>query len=420
MQIYRISNIILKSLCFAYFCTFHAAAFGVLAGGRPNAVSGGSNAFAGVVNPANAVWIKDRIDVGIFWQHQESSLNNHNNNPRFLNGKTDLTYKVKNIFTPDIAVHKQFKLTLCSNVYESSFSLAAYTTPSLVKLQTKRPIPVVGTTPLKIYDKTQVLSAIFSLKLGTNHSIGFSIDYLYFSHLRNGFQHSDNPLRSVSPGHVTNNGTDHSSGIGLNIGWRWNITKSLEFGAAWIKKSYCGQYRKYRGYEPHHGENYFPQTFGIGFTYKLNPKIAGRFEVLWSNLGNLPNANNNVLSDGSLNTNKRGSKKSPGPGLQDAIYINLGLGYNFNPMFSVGAGYSHRIKFRRSSNFLSHTYVRQTIFDLVSIGANIRYQKHDIFLTSSYGFKNKVSGYLPEVVGGGKFSSEKQTFSLSVSWGYLY
>lgn len=44
-----------------------STAFGVVAGGRPNAVSGGHNAFAGVVNPANAVWIEDRFDIGVFW-----------------------------------------------------------------------------------------------------------------------------------------------------------------------------------------------------------------------------------------------------------------------------------------------------------------------------------------------------------------
>jgi long-chain fatty acid transport protein len=420
MLIYQVLKSNLKLLLIAYFFAFNAAAYGVLAGGRPNTVSGGQNAFAGVVNPANAVWVKDRIDIGVFWLHQESSLKNHDSNPIFLKGKTDLTYRVKNIFTPDIAVHKQFKLKVCSRDYEGSFSLATYTTPSVVKVQTKRPIPVAGSTPIKVYDKIQAISAIFSLKLSTNHSIGFAVDYLYFSHLRNGFQNSDNPLRSVSPGNVTNRGTDHSSGIGFSLGWRWNITKSLEFGAAWVKKSYCGQYRKYRGYEPHHAKNYFPQTLGAGFTYKLNQKLAGRVEVLWSNLGNLPNANNNVLSDGSLNRNKRGSRKSPGPGLQDAIYINLGLGYNLNPMLSFGAGYSHRIRFKKSSNFLSHSYTRQVIYDILSIGANIRYQKHDVFLTGSYSFKNRVSGYMPKEVGGGKFSSEKQNVSLSVSWGYLY
>ena len=45
--------------------------YGMLAGGRPNAISGGHNAFAGVVNPANAVWIKDRFDMGLFLVHQK-------------------------------------------------------------------------------------------------------------------------------------------------------------------------------------------------------------------------------------------------------------------------------------------------------------------------------------------------------------
>lgn len=395
-------------------------AYGTLAGGRPNSFSGGLNAFAGVVNPANAVWIEDRLDVGAFWVHQKSSLDNHNDNPIFPPGKTDLTYKTKNLFSADVAIHKQFISKICSKSYEYSFSFAFYTTPTRLKLRTKKAIPIAGSTPVTLYDDVEALSLIFSYKLNAFHSIGISVDYLYFSHLRKGFQNSDNPARSVSPGHVTNNGTDHSNGIGLTIGWRWKITKSLEFGIAWIKKSYCGQYRKYRGYEPHHAKNYIPQTIGAGFTYLFNSKISSRLELLWLNLGNLPNSNNNVLSDGSLNLNKRGSNKSPGPGLRDATFINAGIGYKLNSIISFGIGYSHRIKLHRSSNFISHTYTLQTIYNILNLGTNIRYKKHDLFLIISYGFKNHVTGYMPVELGGGKFSGEKRTASFSFSWGYMF
>jgi len=394
-----------------------STAYGMVAGGRPNAISGGHNAFAGVVNPANAVWIKDRFDIGFFLVHQKSSLNNRNNNPFFPPGKINLTYKARYLFTADAAIHKRGKI----KGHECSISLATYTTPGYIKLRTKKPIPLIGKTALFLKDKTQVISAVFSLKLSENHSIGFSLDYFYLSHRRDGFQNSDNPLRSVSPGNVTNNGLDHSNGLGLGLGWRWNINKSLTFGLAFVKKSYVGQYRKYRGYEPHHAKNYIPETIGGGFTYMFNQKIAGRLEVLWTNFGNLPNANNTILSNGKLNVNKRGSNKSPGSGLQDATFINLGLGYKVNTMLSLGLGLSHRIKLSRKSPFIiSHSYIRQTIYDLVTFGVNYNYHNHDFFLTFSHGIENHQSGYMPEQIGGGKFSSKKNFDSLSIAWGYLY
>lgn len=405
------------------FMLFAPAAntYGTLAGGRPNAVSGGQNAFAGVINPANAVWIPDRADVGAFWLCQKSSLNNQDHNPNFHSGKTSTTYKANNLYTFDAAVHKKIVRQIGCKKYEGSLSLAIYTTPSYAKIRTKHPIPIVGTTPIAFKSKVNVVSAIFSLKLAENHSVGFSIDYLYLSYLRRGFQNSDNALRSVSPGHVTNNGTDHANGVGMSLGWRWNITKNLSFGAAWIRKNHCGQFRKYRGYEPHHAKNYTPQTVGAGVTYLFMPHFAGRLEVLWTNLGNLPNANNNVLPDGTLNRNKRGSNQSPGPGLQDATYINAGLGYKFSDMFSCGVGYSHRIKLpRKSSNILSHTYTFQTIYNVVSIGADYKFNKNEIFLGLSYGFRNKVSGHMPTEAGGGRFTAERTIASLSFSWGYLY
>lgn len=397
-----------------------ATVYGVLAGGRPNAFSGGLNALAGVVNPANAVWIPDRIDVGAFWVYQKSSLTNHDNNPLFPPGKTDLTHRSRNLFTVDAAIHKQIKLKIGSRDVESSFSLAVYSLPSDVKLRTKKAIPITGTSPIVLRDKTDAISAVFSVKLNTRHSIGITIDYFYLTHRRDGFQNSDNPQRSVSPGHVTNKGTDHSSGMGFSLGWRWKITEKLDFGAAWSRKNDCGQFRRYRGYEPHHAKNYTPQLVGAGLTYRFTTKLAGRLEAIWVNLGNLPAANNNVLSDGSLNLHKRGSNKSPGPGLNDATYVNIGIGYQLSSMLAVGLGFSHRIKLWKSSNFISHTYTLQTIYDIISVAADFRYQKHDFFLSFSYGFRNKVSGFMPIELGGGRFSGEKQIASLSFSWGYLY
>lgn len=395
----------------------HISVYGMLAGGRPNAISGGQNAFAGVVNPANAVWIEDRFDIGGFLVHQRSTLDNKNDNPLFPPGKINQTYKTVFLFTPDAAFHKKGKV----KGYDCSFSLAAYTTPGYVKLRTKEPIPASGTTPLLVENRTQVLSSIFSWKLNEAHSIGFSLDFFYLSHRRNGFQRADTPLRSVSPGNVTNNGMDHSTGLGLSLGWRWNITKKLAFGFAFVKKSYVGQYRRYRGYEPHHGRNYIPATAGAGFTYRFTEKLAGRLEVLWTGFGSLPNSNNSVFPDGMLNLNKRGSNKSPGTGLQDATLINAGIGYKVNSILSLGAGFSHRIKLPRKSPYIiSRGYTRQTTYDLLSFGANFNYCNNDFFFTFTHGFENREKGRLPSQLGGGRFSSNKCYDTCSIAWGYLY
>ena len=411
----------IRYLLIMILLAFSKHAEATLAGGRPNAFSQGQNAFAGVINPANAVWIPDRLDIGAFWVNQKGSLNNHDNNPSLPPGKIDMTYRARNILTADMAIHKRFDGLRCLPDSQFSFSLASYTTPGVVKVRTKVPFPISGTTPIKVHNKTEVLSAVFSLKLNKTISVGISVDYLRFSHLRNGYQNADNFLRSVSPGHVTNRGTDHSNDVGLTVGFRWNITEKLHFGTAWSRKSYAGQYRKYRGFEPHHAHNYTPQLFGAGFNYIFTDRIAGRLEVLWTNLGNLPSANNNFLPNGSPNLNKRGSNKSPGPGQQDATYINMGMGCKINKMLSVGAGLSHRIKLRsKNKNIASHTYRLQTIYDILSVGANFNCGKHDIFMSFAYGFRNSVSGYLPEASGGGKLSGHKQNVSLSFSWGYLY
>lgn len=399
-------------ICLLLF-TSQADAF--LAGGRPNSFSGGLNAFAGIANPANAAWIPDRWDIGFYWINQRSSFHNYDNNPGFPPGTTDTTYHRKNIFTYDAAITKQIK-----KPFEGSMGLAFYYAPNPTDIRTKEPIPLFGTTPWQVRKRTKVLSAIFSVKLGKNHSVGISVDYFFLSYDRQGNQNAATPERSVSPENVTNRGTDHSGGPGLSLGWHWNITPKLEFGAAWIKKSYVGQFRKYRGYEPHHAKNYIPQSIGGGFGYKFTAKLKGRLEALWTNYGNLPGANNAVLADGEPNTNKRGSDQSPGPGLQDATLINMGLGYLFTPQLAMGVGYSHRIKPARPRDALSHSYRFQTIFDLITFGTYYKYKKNDFLLTLTRGFKNKPSGELPAEIGGGRFAAEKDYFTAFFSWGYLF
>lgn len=171
----------------------------------------------------------------------------------------------------------------------------------------------------------------------------------------------------------------------------------------------------------HHAQNYIPATLGGGFTYKFTEKLAGRLEVLWTGFGSLPNANNSVLPNGQLNTYKRGSDKSPGNGLQNATLINLGLGYKVNDNLSLGSGLSHRIKLPRKSPYIiSHSYRRQIFYDLLTFGVNYNIHHNDFFLTLSHGFDNRQSGYMPQQIGGGKFSSLKKYNALSLAWGYLY
>lgn len=407
----------MSKILFILLALYYSSAYGVLAGGRPNAISGGQNAFAGVVNPANAVWIEDRVDVGCFLVWQNASFNNVGRSPLFPPGKTNLAYKEKTLFTADLAAHKRFQI----NCNDCSFSLAGYTTPSYAVVRTKKPIPAAGTTPVFVLNKVQVVSGIFSFKLNPDHSVGASLDYFYLSHNRRGFQRSDNPIRSVAPGHVTNNGMDHSGGWGFSIGWRWKMTDSLFFGASLVKKSYVGQFRKYRGYEPHFAHNFIPLTAGAGFTYLFSQKLAGRLEVLWTNLGNVPNSNNSFLPNGMPNLFRRGSRKSPGAGLQDSTFINGGIGYHIDKNWAVGAGFSHRIKLRhKKSNVLSHSYHLQTIYNLLALGVNFNYEKNDFFFTFAHGFKNRVSGHLPEILGSTKLISIRATNSLSAAWGYLY
>jgi hypothetical protein len=57
---------------------------------------------------------------------------------------------------------------------------------------------------------------------------------------------------------------------------------------------------------------------------------------------------------------------------------------------------------------------------MLTLGSNYKTEKQEFFLAVSRGFRNKVSGRMPEPLGGGRFVAERETVSVSFSWGYFY
>jgi hypothetical protein len=64
--------------------------------------------------------------------------------------------------------------------------------------------------------------------------------------------------------------------------------------------------------------------------------------------------------------------------------------------------------------------MRQTTYDLITLGGNYNYRHHDFFVTLTHCFENCQAGYMPKQLGGNKFKSNKCYNALSIAWGYLY
>jgi len=97
---------------------------------------------------------------------------------------------------------------------------------------------------------------------GVSWGVTVSLDYQQFE--AEGLQMFDNAAVSSSPGNVTNNGTDTSTGIGLKVGLRGDLANGGTWGASYRLKSDMSEFDDYAGLMANQGELDIAPTLTLG------------------------------------------------------------------------------------------------------------------------------------------------------------
>lgn len=201
-----------------------------------------------------------------------------------------------------------------------------------------------------------LLTPTIAFRINEHHAVGFSPVMALQTFRAYGlglFQ-----AFSSKPDKVTNNGNDQAFGLGGRIGYQATYGR-FSFGAAATSKVYMEEFNDYAGLFAEQGDFDIPATFGGGIAVKVTPKFtvaADISRILYGDVNSLANegptadeffaAFGNALANpnpkpGSFLNKGLGKNNGFGFGWDDTTVYKIGLNYEYNPKWTLRAGYNY-------------------------------------------------------------------------------
>ncbi|MFI0398762.1 MAG: OmpP1/FadL family transporter [Thiolinea sp.] len=276
-------------------------------------------------NPASTSFVADGFDAGLeIFQPKRTAI---------FNGKAfgmpaDVSYDgngKQNFFIPEGSYKRSFK--------QFDFGVAVYGNGGMNTSYAKN--PNFGTGKAGVDYQQLFVAPTLSYKLNENHSIGASANLVYHKFKAEGLHNFDNARFSANPGHVTNNGYDSSTGIGVSLGWYGKIAPNVSMGVAYRSKVNMGKLDQYSGLFANSGEFDVPAALSAGFAWQAAPNtlIVGDVQKIdYSLLAAIGNSSHKPV--------QFGGKDGPGFGWKDVTAIKLGVKQQVTPQMALMVGYN--------------------------------------------------------------------------------
>ena len=122
-----------------------------------------------------------------------------------------------------------------------------------------------------------IISPTCGMKINQDTSVGLSLNLAYQQFKAYGIQNFN--FISSSPGNVSNNGNDSSTGIGATIGVQSKVSDKVMLGAAYRSKVSMGKLDKYKGLFPDQGSLDMPAALNLGLSAQVTPKTQVALDV---------------------------------------------------------------------------------------------------------------------------------------------
>ena len=203
-----------------------------------------------------------------------------------------------------------------------------------------------GTGSLGVDLSQLVIAPTLAWKFHERHSVGIAPLFAYQRFKAEGLQAFQG--LSTSPGNVTNNGYDSSTGWGVRVGYYGNLTEQIQVGASYSSKIGMGNFDKYQGLFAQSGGFDIPSNWSLGVAFKPTPAwlLALDYErINYSDVDSVHNPSNLILQcpppPASPTSNCLGGSNGAGFGWQSVNVWRLGVQYAIDPQWTVRAGYNY-------------------------------------------------------------------------------
>jgi long-chain fatty acid transport protein len=234
-----------------------------------------------------------------------------------------------------------------------------------------------------------------AFKLGADHSIGVAPLFAYQRFEMNGIQ----PFNgfSTSPGNVSNNGYDSSTGWGVRVGYYGRVSPNVAIGAAYATKMSMGEFDKYRGLFAEQGGFDIPSHYSVAVTFLPTPDtlVTAEYQrINYTDARSVGNPSRLLLNcaGGSL-PNCLGGPDGAGFGWQDIDVFKLGVQWQQSPDLTLRAGYNLADNPIRSEDVTFNILAPGVVRHHITFGATWKLdQASAVTGAFMYAFNNDVSG----------------------------
>jgi long-chain fatty acid transport protein len=363
------------------------------------------DSLAAGTNPAGMAMVGDRMDIGLTWFKPNRSETTAGSASLPLNGTYDGNGK-SNFFIPDFGYNKMIKpdMSLGVTVYGAGGMNTQYNNN-----------PFAGSGPAGVNLSQLFIAPTWAMKVNPTNSIGASLVMVYQMFSATGLQAFAGGGYSSDPTHMTNMGTDTSTGVGVRLGWTGQVSDMVTLGATYQPKVSMSKFSKYAGLFADQGKFDIPANYGVGMAVKANDATTVGFDVTRIQYSGVPAVGDSpsLLFSGAL----FGSTGGPGFGWKDMTVFKLGAKYKLNPSLTLRAGFNHNTQQIDGANAWINILAPGVVQNHLTLGATWALaNQSELTVGYVHAFSQTVTG--PNPIGGGTVSIKMHEDSIGVTYGW--
>jgi long-chain fatty acid transport protein len=324
-------------------------------GGASTAVA--ESAFAAATNPAAMAFVGNRWELGVdlFSPHRKASRTGAE-----LYGLDGAADSDSNLFAiPEIAYNRMMSpdwslgLTIYGNGgMNTDYPGGQLPSPGACGPATgpgtgfnPQPGPynlLCGNGSLGVDLSQLIVAPSAAFKFGPDHAIGIAPLFAYQRFKIEGIQ----PFEgfSTSPGNVTNQGYDTSTGWGVRVGYYGRITPQVAIGVAYASKMSMSTFDKYKGLFAEGGGFDIPSHYSAAITFLASPDtmVTAEYQrINYTDAKSVGNPSRLLLQCAGGNVNNcLGGSDGAGFGWRDVNVFKLGVQWQQSSTLTLRAGYN--------------------------------------------------------------------------------
>ncbi|MDH5352193.1 MAG: outer membrane protein transport protein [Betaproteobacteria bacterium] len=370
------------------------------------------DALAPATNPAGIAFVGNRIDLGAEWFTPDRGASITGSGAPGANGTYDGN-DTKSFLIPEFGYNRVINPNW-------TFGVAVYGNGGMNTDYKTNPFAAFGGTGSAGVDLMQLFVAPTVAWKSGNHAIGVSLNLAYQRFKAEGIQGF--AMFSASPGNVSNNGYDDSTGVGVRIGWTGQVSPTVTLGATYQSTTKMGEFDKYKGLFADQGDFDIPENYGLGIAWKATPALTLAADVLQINYSDVASVGNTAdcLFMGAC---QLGGSNGPGFGWQDTTVFKIGLAYEMKPGTTLRAGYVKLDQPIPASQTFFNILAPGVVEDHLTLGLTVATSKTgELTVMYMHAFEKEVNGSnsIPMAFGGGNANLRMSQDSLGVAYGWKY